>query len=203
MTADELYAMQLHNAINSDNVPGVLPSQQEQPMVEDDRKPAAREIIDLSSDNGSTRRHTPPPPQIVHRRAIPTTVTASSLSSHSGDQISSSFDSTAARKARDERIINNGMATFDAVVKYNNKKLHNNKNPSDLTTPQKQERSKAKKRKVMLKDIKKKGEQVEVIQECIGTDDKNLSEAKLDVGEEILLARIERAVDTDDSDDSD
>jgi dGTP triphosphohydrolase len=104
------------------------------------------------------------------------------------------------RKDRQEPITNNTLATFDNAVKYNNRKLHNNKAPGDLSTPQKKERAVAKRRKKMLKKIEGDEAKVEVIQEIVGSIDKPISQAKLDITEEVVLQRIERAQAESDSD---
>ena len=164
-----------------------------------DMKPAAKkkEVICLDGTEASSQSKTPPPPRVFTQTITTASAAASSLSSN--DQHLTS-NQTVLRKERDERITNNALATFDNAVKYNNKKLHNNKAPVELSTPQKEERVTAKRRKKMLKKIKGDEAKVEVIQEIVGSTDKPISQAKLDIGEEVVLQRIERAQSESDND---
>jgi hypothetical protein len=82
--------------------------------------------------------------------------------------------------------------------------MHNNKPKSTRTLAQKKERQVAKRRKEILDAIKKEGQVVDTIKMCVGSEDKTLSTAKLEVGEEVVLQRIERALESDsDIDDGD
>lgn len=170
------------------------------PVVDDRKpaaKPAAKEVIYLDGTEASRQGNTPPPPQVLTQTTTTASAAASSLSSNEQHL---TRNQTVLRKDRLERITNNALATFDNAVKYNNRKLHNNKAPEDLSTPQKKERAVAKRRKKMLKKIEGDKAKVEVIQEIVGSIDKPISQAKLDITEEVVLQRIERAQAESDSD---
>lgn len=172
------------------------------PVVDDRKpaaKPAAKEVIYLDGTEASRQGNTPPPPQVLTQTTTTASAAASSLSSNEQHL---TRNQTVLRKDRLERITNNALATFDNAVKYNNRKLHNNKAPEDLSTPQKKERAVAKRRKKMLKKIEGDKAKVEVIQEIVGSIDKPISQAKLDITEEVVLQRIERAQAESDSDEN-
>ncbi len=99
---------------------------------------------------------------------------------------------------------NNSIQTFDTLKKYNSKKLHNDKDRNDLTTPQKNERKIAKKRKVLLKEIGKKdvAELTDFMQELVASGERPLSQGPLETSPNTTLVRLERAH-QDDSDESD
>ena len=89
------------------------------------------------------------------------------------------------------------MATWDDAEKYNNKMLHNNKARDKLTDNQKQQRKKAKKLKKVMKAISMEGKEVDTIKEIIGSTERPISQTKMEVGEEVVLQRIERSQQSD------
>lgn len=91
----------------------------------------------------------------------------------------------------------NSRKTFDGLKKYNNKKLHNDKDPETLTTPLKAEKAVAKKRKVLLKKLGDKGDEevCEVIGELIGSGERTLSAGPLETSPNTTLIRLERSMD--------
>ena len=89
------------------------------------------------------------------------------------------------------------MATWNDAEKHNNIMLHNNKPRDSLTDDQKKQRKKAKTHKKMMESISKEGKEVDTIKQIIGSTERPISQTKMDVGEEIVLQRIERSQQSD------
>ena len=94
--------------------------------------------------------------------------------------------------------------SLNIIKKYNSKKLHNNKVRAQLTTPQKAERSDAKKRKTMLKECAAMddNELSDLFGELVASGDRTLSAGPLSTTPNTTLVRLENATrqDTDDDD---
>jgi hypothetical protein len=86
----------------------------------------------------------------------------------------------------------NARKTLDQLKKHNRAKLHVDKLADALTTPHKKERNVALKRRKMLQDIGKKGddEVIDIVGDTVAGNEQGLSAGPLTTSPETTLVRL-------------
>ena len=115
-----------------------------------------------------------------------------------------SFNASASRNATERAAArtNNAMLSLDNMVTYNNKKMHNDKRKSELSTPEKEERKEAKMRKKKYLKPLQLADEKEVtakMRQLVGPGEPTLSQTPLKSTPNKLMTTLKNAWSDDDS----
>lgn len=160
------------------------------------------QMLALAMKNSTEANISPPshPTGILHPNTSDTS--ASSLSQDQSSKETVSFQT--AVLDRQEKLNIHASQTLSIMTKYNNKRLHNDKDLSALTTPEKKERGRAIRFKKMLREEKNKpiDELSSRMEELVASGERPLSQGPLENAPETLLVRLKNAKDADEDDDN-
>jgi hypothetical protein len=150
------------------------------------------------------REPTPPSTGVSHLTAGTVTQAMGGRMMDAASSLLPSFNASASRNATERAAArtNNAMLSLDNMVTYNNKKMHNDKRKSELSTPEKEERKEAKMRKKKYLKPLQLADEKEVtakMRQLVGPGEPTLSQTPLKSTPNTLLTRLKNAWSDDDS----
>jgi hypothetical protein len=150
------------------------------------------------------REPTPPSTGVSHLTAGTATQAMGGRIMDAASSLLPSFNASASRNATERAAArtNNAMLSLDNMVTYNNKKMHNDKRKSELSTPEKEERNEAKMRKKKYLKPLQLADEKEVtakMRQLVGPGEPTLSQTPLKSAPNTLLTRLKNAWSDDDS----